>query len=104
MVAMGTSKQKQRLRAWPVLAVLCLINLKPNHPNSGQRYRRWNATDFPKGGMSNCTLGFPTPLACEYKDHSATFVIALQQHHHRSKFVALLVSCNQTEGNIKTLR
>jgi hypothetical protein len=79
-------------------AVQCLTSFGgflPDQPqtqssNFCQHYQRWNVTDFPSGGMSNCTPGFPTLLACKYKDHSATVVIAMQQHHHRSTFVALL--------------
>jgi hypothetical protein len=60
--------------------------------------------DFSKRGMSNCTPGFPTPMACKYKQHSATVVIAMQQHHHRSTFVALLASCNHIEEIYETLQ
>jgi hypothetical protein len=51
--------------------------------------------------MSSYTPGFPIPLACKFKDHSAKFVIAMQQHHHRSTFVALLASCNHIEEMYK---
>jgi hypothetical protein len=79
-------------------AVRCLTSFGgflPDQPqtqsfNFCKHYQRWHVTNFPSGGMSNCTPGFPTLLACKYKDHSATVVIAMQQHHHRYTFVALL--------------
>jgi hypothetical protein len=82
-------------------AVQCLTSFGgflPNQPQTQsskfcKHYQHWHVTDFLTGGMSICTPGFPTPLACKYKDHSATVVIAMQQHHHRSTFVSLLASC-----------
>jgi hypothetical protein len=64
-----------------------------------KHYRRWHVTKFPKGGMSNCTPGFPTPFGWTYqRSHChATFTITMQQHHHRSTSVARCASCSHTE-------
>jgi hypothetical protein len=35
--------------------------------NFRKHSRRWHVTNFPKGGMSNCTPGFPTPFAWTYQ-------------------------------------
>jgi hypothetical protein len=78
-------------------AVQCLISFSgflPDQPqtqssNFCKHYQCWQVTDFPKG----VPPGFPTPLASKYKDHSATLEIAMQQHHHRSTFVALPANC-----------
>jgi hypothetical protein len=55
-------------------AVPCLTSFggfMPNQPqpqssNFRKHYRRLHVTDCPKGGMPNCTPGFPTPIALKY--------------------------------------
>jgi hypothetical protein len=76
----------------------------PNHQVFASTMDAGMRQIFFQGGMSNGTPGFPTPYACNCKDHSATVVIAMQQHHRRSTFVALLANCNHIEEIYKTLR
>jgi hypothetical protein len=55
-------------------ALSCLASFggfMPDQPfassNIRKHYRRWHVTNFPKGGMSKCTPGFPTPFAWTYQ-------------------------------------
>jgi hypothetical protein len=50
--------------------------------NFRKHYRRWHVTNFPKGGMPNCTPGFPTPFAWTYQ----------RSHRHAT----LRSPCNKT--------